>query len=86
MKWLSAPPQNFVSSKFKFPLRSVHKSLSNSAGQKKKTKPTHTKEKQPSYITWFSSTAPSSLPFTAHKQSSTTLACFIFLTFRPHHV
>lgn len=35
MKWLSAPPQNFVSSKFKFPLRSVHKSLSNSAGQKK---------------------------------------------------
>lgn len=56
MKWLSAPPQNFVSSKFKFPLRSVHKSLSNSADQKKK--PTHTKEKQPSYITWFSSTAP----------------------------
>lgn len=41
MKWLSAPPQNFVSSKFKFPLRSVHKSLSNSAGQKKK-KTTHT--------------------------------------------
>lgn len=42
MKLLSAPPQNFVSSKFKFPLRSVHKSLSNSAGQKKKTKKTHT--------------------------------------------
>lgn len=45
MKWLSAPPQNFVSSKFKFPLRSVHKSLSNSAGQKKKKNNPHTQRK-----------------------------------------